>query len=203
SLQRRHGQSQGRTQSFNESPHGVVVLRFRIKFVAARHFANFQPALVLGEARDQFVKHRPQLGLFHANRGHHLVDRRRLVRGINHRLKRALQFRWIHCHSSFVSTEKSLYKYCSSISVSGFSDPSAANTVSNILCFLSRISLKCSDCISTTACSRTISSTARNATIIAWRVAHASKNVSSSTPSSLTIKSLRNNSIICATVNCW
>src|SRR5439155_11036046 len=65
------------------------------------------------------------------------------------------------------------YLYSSSISLI---PPASSKTKSNILCFLTRISPNCFSCTSATACSFTISRTARNATIIAWRDGQASKN---------------------------
>src|SRR5579863_5112534 len=54
--------------------------------------------------------------------------------------------------------------------------PFSSSTASNALAFFNKISPNCFSCTIAMACSFTISSTARNATIIACREGHASKN---------------------------
>src|SRR6266850_1618037 len=91
------------------------------------------------------------------------------------------------------------YLYSSSICLI---PPLSSNAKSNILCFRTRISPNCFSCASATACSFTISSTARNATIIACREGHASKNCTKFTAlSALARICARICAIICATVN--
>ncbi len=89
-----------------------MLLRFRIHLVAARHRADFNPALFGRVTRHQFVQRRLHHQLLFAQRAGQLLDRRRLVRRVNNRFQRrsSLFVRhifWWHSHSwlcAFFST---------------------------------------------------------------------------------------------------
>src|SRR5216684_5638137 len=186
-LQRRHRKPQRRSQALDEPPHDVVLLRLRIQLVTARHRANLDPPLFRSIASHQLVQRSLHHQLFLAQRLSQLLDRSRLIRRINnrfecrfslfvsHALFSSLRILCVSALSSliFFSPLATSYLYSSSICLI---PPLSSNTKSNILCFRTKISPNCFSCTSATACSFTISSTARNATIIACREGHASKN---------------------------
>src|SRR5712692_5371746 len=168
------------------------MLRLGVELVAARDGADLHAALLHDVASNQLVERYAYSGLPHPRRVGKLFVGDRLVGCVDDLVERAFEF-----------SRYDRQLYCSSISFSGWlSGSPPAKTTSNILCLRSRISPNSCCCTITTACSRTSSSTARNATIMAWREGQASKNTTSRIPSSLVTRCSRNCSIICATVNC-
>ena len=75
-----------------------MVLRLGVNAVAAGHRADFDAALVAAVAADQFVERRAHHVLFFADGGGHLLDRRRLVGGVDDGFERAFQFHGCHGH---------------------------------------------------------------------------------------------------------
>src|SRR5580704_9414978 len=102
-LQRRHRKPQGRPQRLDKPPHHIMVLRLRVHLVPARHRANLNPALFHRISRDQLVQRRLHRQLLFTQRRRQLVNRRRLIRGINNRFQCSLAFFISHlsAHSPF------------------------------------------------------------------------------------------------------
>src|SRR5689334_8408580 len=168
-LERRHGQTQRRPQALDEPAYHIVLLRLRVHLVPARHRANLDPALFDRITRHQFIQRRLHRQLFFAQRLGQLLDRRRLVGRVNNRFQRRFPFFVIHSDSLIPIP----YLYSSSTIRNA---PCSSNATSKLLPFFTTISPNIFSCTSSTACSFTISSTARNATIIACREGQASKN---------------------------
>src|SRR5579872_332085 len=72
------------------------MLRLRVHLPAARDFANLDAALLHRIRSDQPVEPRPHLGPLAADRRENLIQRRRLIRRVNNRFQRALQFLFRH-----------------------------------------------------------------------------------------------------------
>src|SRR3984885_7129426 len=162
------------------------MLRLRIEFPAASHLPHLDPAFIGLVGSNQEVQCRASHGLVDADGARDLIECGGFVRGVDDGFQCCLDL-----------FRRSVHRYCSSI----FDIASGpAKTASNILCFRRPMSAKSSDCTRITACMRTISKTASNATIIALRVAQVSKKATSETGSSVVIRRWRSRSIIWAMV---
>src|SRR3981189_3336179 len=194
-----------------------MLLRLGEQFVPAPHPAHPRPPLFAGVARHQLVQRSLHRQFLFPQRPRQLLDGRRLIRRINNRFQcrsslfashavfsslrilSALSVSALFLPSLDLQLSTVNYLYSSSICLI---PPASSNAKSNILCFRTRISPNCFSCTSATACTFTISKTAKNATIIACREGHASKNrIKFTVLSALARICARKAAIICATVN--